>query len=60
MGPDGKEILPQVGVYVLDLRTGEVLRLTDYKEPWALLDGDMVVITESCFSIEDVYAVTLD
>jgi hypothetical protein len=25
-GPDGKEILPQVGVYALDLRTGEVLR----------------------------------
>jgi hypothetical protein len=49
-----------VGVYALDLRTGEVLWLTDYKEPRALLDRDTVVITEPCWEIVNTYAIHLE
>ena len=45
---------------LLDLRTGQLLRLTGYKEPRALLDRDTVITIESCWEIQDVYAIPLE
>jgi hypothetical protein len=49
-----------VGIYVLDLRTGQVQRLTDYKEPRALIDGDTLIVVEPCVQIEDLDALSLE
>ena len=39
---------PNTGVYLQDLRTNAVEKLTDYVEPSALFDGQTVLITERC------------
>ena len=48
------------GVYAYELKTGDTLRLSEYVEPYALLYGNVAVVTEGCFGIAKQYAVHLD
>lgn len=59
LGPGGEELTYNTGIYVMDLNDDKPLRLTDYIEPRALIDGDTVVITEGCMAGHDVYHLTL-
>ncbi len=59
MGPDGKPVVPDTGVYVLDLNTGVEQKLTDHVEPFAFLDRDNVLIVEGCQVGFQAYALSL-
>jgi hypothetical protein len=59
IGPDGKPVVPDTGVYVLDLNTRVEQKLTDYVEPFAFLDRDNVLIVEGCQLGFQAYAVSL-
>ena len=48
------------GVYAYGLRTGETRQLSYAMEPWALLYGNVVLVTEGCHRITRQYAVLLD
>lgn len=56
----GQEVQRPYGVYVLDLKTGEEQRLSDFKEPRALFHGDRVAITEGCMTGFETYVVDLE
>ncbi len=59
VNPDGQEISPDTGVYLRDLKEGTTLRLTDYIEPRAELDGDTVMILEGCMTGYEAYLISL-
>ena len=48
------------GVFAQHLETGETWKLTDYVEPWAVISGRMVIITERCQVGGREYAVFLE
>ena len=52
--------IPQPGVYIFDLNTRRLQRLTNYVQSSAFLDGRTVLIMESCWEIIEAYVVTLD
>ena len=49
----------QYGAFAYDLRTGEVIQLSDYIEPSIAVDGDVAVIAEHCLGSGPTYAVFL-
>ena len=49
----------QYGAFAYDLRTGEVIQLSDYIEPSIAIDGDVAVINEGCLGFGSTYAVFL-
>lgn len=51
---------PDNGVYVLDLTTEELQKLSGYVEPVALLDQTTAVIVEACQAGFEAYAVAID
>ena len=51
---------PMTGVYVFNLGTGAVARLTDYVEPRALVAGGAVLVVEGCMAGREVYVVSVD
>ena len=58
------DILPwpkdlQYGAFAYDLRTGEVIQLSDYIEPSITFDGDVAAIYEGCLGPGWTYAVFL-
>ncbi len=52
--------IQHTGVYVLDLNTGQVVALTSYVEPSALLDASAALIVEGCMVGFEAYVVPLD
>lgn len=60
MGADGQEIIKPTGVYLLDFKTDQVQKLTSYKEPFAWIDQNTVMISEACMAGWDVYTMTLE
>ena len=48
------------GVYAYEIRTEGLLRLSRYKEPRALLSGNVVLVMEGCHRVTRQYAVLLD
>ena len=49
----------QYGAFAYDLRTGEVIQLSDYIEPSIAIDGDVALIHEGCLGFGSTYAVFL-
>ena len=49
----------QYGAFAYDLRTGEVIQLSDYIEPSITIGGDVAVIAEHCLGSGPTYAVFL-
>ena len=56
-GPSGYP--PHTGVYVYDLRSGEVQKFTDHVESEAMIDSDLLLIVESCEWVRRVYGIHL-
>jgi len=50
----------EMGVYVYDMTTGEVLRISNYVEPDAFVDGETLLVHEGCHFPWRVYAVFLE
>ena len=48
-----------LGTFAYDLRTGEVLQLSDAADPSITIDGDVVAIYEGCVGAGQTYAVFL-
>ena len=59
---DGRvNVMPDdMGVYVYDMTTGEVLRISNYVEPDAFVDGETLLVHEGCHFPWRVYAVFLE
>ena len=49
----------QYGAFAYDLRTGEVIQLSDWAEPSIAIDGDVALIHEGCLGFGPTYAVFL-
>lgn len=56
----GQEIERESGIYLMDLATGAVELLTDYKEPRAWLSQNMILIQEGCMTDFETYVITLN
>ena len=48
IGPDGKEIRTETGLYLFDLKTEGARRLTDYTSPDVVADQHTALIIEGC------------
>ena len=59
---DGRtNIMPDdMGVYVYDLEDGEVMRISNYVEPDAFIDGETLLVHEGCHFPLRVYSVFLE
>lgn len=60
IGADGQEIPSETGIYLLELKTTHLQKLTSYIEPFAVMDQKTVAIREACWGGFDVYAVRLE
>ncbi len=56
---DGKEILAPTGVYLLDLKSSLVVRLSDAKEPVAYFDSSLAIIQTGCMTSFNYIAIPL-
>ena len=61
LGSDGIEIRPATGIYVMEFASGKITRLSEFKAPRALFDGQRAIIIEWGFSASGrIYTLELD
>ena len=53
----GKEMLPETGVYIMNLTTFALQRLSDHKDPVAFMDGDEALIVNRCSAVSPAFIV---